>query len=369
MRIAYVSTFPPRLCGIGEYTWRLVNSLRGLGVDITVFSSIDGYKKVPGVRVVPVFDPGRPRYDMLLREVSKGGYDVIHVQHEYGVFPRVKIFLELLDKLSRMTRLLVVTLHTILHSSRGVDQTSYQLKVVDKVDAVIVHSILQEYEIMLQGADPVKITRIPHGTDYYPSAEPLSSTSVTGKNELVYALIGFIRWSKGLDVLAKAFRIAGSSSDRIKLLIAGAIQNPSGKNSLDKLFEEVPSHMHNRIQIINKYLDKRSLEEILRNIDILLFPYREVPGYIPVSGALHMVMGYGKPLICSRVPRLVECAMYASEVLFPPDNPDMLAELMLEFLENPTKFINAGLRLREYGLQWTWDRVAHEHLRLYEKLL
>jgi glycosyltransferase involved in cell wall biosynthesis len=61
MRIALVSAeFPPRLDGIGDHSWRLAAALAER-CPVEVFTRTGDHSAVPGVRVIPFFDPANPR--------------------------------------------------------------------------------------------------------------------------------------------------------------------------------------------------------------------------------------------------------------------------------------------------------------------
>ena len=81
MKIAWVSSWPPRHCGIATYSEELVSTLRGLGNDVKVVCHTDGGEK--GEKdVYPVLDPSDSNFDETLYQVVKKIHpDVVNIKH------------------------------------------------------------------------------------------------------------------------------------------------------------------------------------------------------------------------------------------------------------------------------------------------
>ena len=65
------------------------------------------------------------------------------------------------------------------------------------------------------------------------------------------------------------------------------------------------------------YLLPQEILEVIALADAVALPYIDVKGLYSVSGALHLTMGSLKPVIGSRIPRLIELYQYASRLTFP----------------------------------------------------
>src|SRR5437899_4838147 len=97
LKIAYVSTFPPAVCGIGQYTHDLVESLHGKA-EIKVFDEGKYWKR--GTSMVP-----------LAHQILEWKPDIIHVQHAYGFFYNIAEFVAFLKLLKNEN--IVITFHEI----------------------------------------------------------------------------------------------------------------------------------------------------------------------------------------------------------------------------------------------------------------
>ncbi len=380
LRVGYVTTYPPTPCGVAEYTGDLVRSIKNLG-DLSVAVFADGLTDHrAGFREVVVesaFFPGRSNYTKLLSEIKKySPLDIIHVQHEYGLFPPSNNFIKLLESLKKYTNALVITLHTVYHTLKGGELVKHQVSICTVADAVIVHSPIMEYELWAQGVSLSKVHLIPHGTRINRSSvkrETVLERLGVGhlRDKFIFAVIGFIRKDKGLDVLLKAFKKVASMRSNVALLIAGTPQGSEGikhAKEIHKLARDLGPATE-RIAEIGRYLTRRELSELIKAADVVVLPYRDEPGVLGVSGMLHTVMGCFKPVICCRTPRLSECTALVPEASVVPDDPDDLAEKMLYAVDNYKEFADFFKHLFELAVRTSWRNVARRHLMLYEKVL
>nr|MEB3851942.1 glycosyltransferase [Desulfurococcales archaeon] len=243
LRVAFVSTYPPIHCGVGEYTRMLLSAMseREPGLEPLVLAEAGvggGYRDEPsGALVVPSFrqaDPSSLR-GVVDRLQEYGPVDVIHVQHEYGIFGRGDEIVRVADEArrERLARAVVFTMHTVYHpltADHGEDRV--QDAVLSEADGVIVHSAQQEFELHAQlGGYPSNLHRIPHGT----SVNPYLSTprrvlarrlGLEGALEgrMVLSLVGFIRPDKGLDTLLEALEEL-DAGDRLAVIVGGEVRD------------------------------------------------------------------------------------------------------------------------------------------------
>src|SRR5690349_13080572 len=115
MRVAIVSTYAPKACGIavfsGDVRTAMLAANRGCRVDVVAM--LDDTAPVPTapevLTTVARNDPAS--YRAAARELTRHDIDVVVIEHEFGLFggPAGEAILELADHL---TQPLVVTLHT-----------------------------------------------------------------------------------------------------------------------------------------------------------------------------------------------------------------------------------------------------------------
>ena len=116
MRVAIVSTYPPRPCGIGIFSRDLRAALRqtdpSVQVDVVPIVRETGRADGPEV-VTQVNQDVRSDYVAAARVLDGRDTDVVLVEHEYGIYggDAGSYVLSLVEQL---TQPLVVTLHTVL---------------------------------------------------------------------------------------------------------------------------------------------------------------------------------------------------------------------------------------------------------------
>ncbi|MET1102251.1 MAG: glycosyltransferase [Pyrodictiaceae archaeon] len=372
MRIAFVSRYPPVHCGIGEYTRMLVHAMTSIdpGLEIIVFSSSDAgwdeyVDKHVGVKVVPSFERGEQSYSKLAEAIrANGDFDVLHVQHEYSIFGLNNGILRTLVGLREegVAKRIVMTLHTVYHSSY--EGSRVLQPYLDALDAVVVHSVLQEMELIAQGVDPRRIWRIPHGTLInkflgYPRRLIASMLDIDESRlqGIVLATMGFLERDKGIDLLVEAARRMDRNTT---LLVAGEPTEPDVLEDLEDLENAI---------VLPRYLDHDTMLAIAALADILVLPYRDKPWVYGVSGVLHLSMGSLKPIIGTRIPKLVELYQYAPRLTVPPEDPNHLALRIKWVVENYDMVVAYSSQLFSYAARTQWPRMARRHLELYKLLL
>ena len=89
MRVAIVSTYPPRACGIGTFSRDLRDALLAAdgvsAVDLAAIVRDEGVEQEPEVVVLILQERGGD-YVAAARVLDRRGADVVVLQHEYGIF-------------------------------------------------------------------------------------------------------------------------------------------------------------------------------------------------------------------------------------------------------------------------------------------
>ncbi len=380
MRVALISSYPPSHCGIGEYTRMLITSLRSLdpGIEVYVFSDkstrrepwLDTYS---GASVYPLFTRGNgdgvEKVINILSEI--GGVDILHVQHDYSLYGYGCKILGVIEEAvkEKLAKKAVITMHTVHHPYTDEKQTIDFQKQLNRVDKIIVHSHLQEFELRNQGISPYRVERIPHGTllnPYlgYPRMKLIENLGLEEKqvHGAIIVVPGFLKRDKGLDILLEALRILKPGRRDQTIIVAGELWD----RRLLQYIEEI-RRISNTI-FWEKYLDSNEILQLNALADIILLPYRSVKFY-SVSGMLHLSMGSLKPIIGTRVPKLIELYQHAPKLTIPPDNPQALARKLKWATRNYDLIVPYMSFLYSYAVRTQWHRMAQRHLNLYTKIL
>ena len=370
MRVAWVSTFPPALCGIGTYSFYLTRELQKHTHNLIVKDWKYG----------SIFFPFQ-----IFHGIVKANPDVIHVQHEYmmyGPAQRSVLFPLLLLFLKFYRRRVAVTMHTVVpkqmlsrdfFTAYHVGGRFFKLKqwlvifftksIGRLSDKVIVHteacrdSLIAEY-----GFEKEKILIIPHPVMGTPEKIPGQKK----KKDFIVSQFGFIKESKGIH---HVISILPKLREKINVhfLIVGAtrkkLEEIEYTNNIKRLIKKIGMASH--VTFINHFVPFRDLPSILSQADIFVFPYTE--RLLSDSGALKMVLFYGKPIIATRIRGFQDLSN--SIILIDSDN-------IQRELNNAITRLLTDRKLREkYGVEalkltekYRLEKIAEETYKVYKSL-
>jgi glycosyltransferase involved in cell wall biosynthesis len=242
------------------------------------------------------------------------------------------------------------------------------------VDAIIVHSSLQEFELLNQGVSYNKLFRIPHGTFINPYVSSdryhlLDELGLRADNRKLLIVPGFLRRNKGPDLILEAFRVLERKCNNgMKLVVWGEAQGSDNLRFVTQLFGKHRFREDNVI-FARGFLEREAMLKLLASMDLVVLPYVEPPHCYSVSGAFHMTIGSFKPVVCTRVPKLIECYEIAPSLVVTPNNPDLLAAKIHDVLTRIEVYQEDLRALNEYARKTSWQNVARMHVRLYRSLI
>ncbi len=377
-----MSRTPPSECGIAEYVSMLASVLNNFNdVEVTLVGNSEGVgglgieyiDEYSGSKCVSCFSINDTEYEGVVKCIKELSPDVVHIQHEYGIFKSLDGFIKLMRGIKELGCRLVVTLHTVAHALKGMEYVEFQRELVRLADAVVVHSVLQEYELLMEGVDSSKLLRIPHGTLLNPYrtysrsrlSKDLRIKESLGSDYVLITTPGFIRRDKGLATLLKATKLISKYYD-VKLLLIGTPQF-DGYKYLSEVSELLKS-LGNTVVFIRRFLNREELLKFIALNDIIVFPYVD-KHHLGVSGAFHLAIGTHRPVVCSKAPRLIECYEVAPEATVPKNDPELIARKVMEFIEEPEKALEVSRKLWSYALKTSWERVGGVHREVYYEVL
>ena len=389
MHICLVSTFPPALCGIATYCSYLIDGL--LSVDTKLHITVLAESPVANelrarVRVIDAFSKDSDYGPAILQQVRACAPDVVHVQHEYGIFGFDGRFLRLLAGLREMRVPIVVTLHTVHTRSSldvgcawrtdrrlptHIDIEREQRQLCELSDLTVVHQDWPMRTALIeQGARADRVASISHGT-----LKETGVFSAVAKKHLGYAAdtpllvaFGYFEPSKNHQHLLEAFSLLRRRQPNAKLWIGGHVRWPSPpaieyKARIVHLIDQMGLREH--VTLWEEALPESEVPVLLSAADIGCFVYRE--DTYSSSGALHRMLGIGKPIIASRIPKFHELRRIAPEILVDPDYPEEIARVLMRLLEDCSFRSLIASKALQFAAETSWPLVAHAHLDVYRR--
>jgi len=383
MKVCAVTTWPPHMDGIAQYSRELYTPMKDF-IDIKIIAN---KLKTTNKSDEPYVERCWWRNDILypfkiFHSILKEKPDLVHIQHGWllygrGTSPLLFVLLLLMLRFKRIPT--VVTIHTLvkkgasIHKNRLINSLAHTCifattKLIVKLSTkIILHTSLMKNFAMnaygLKKEDADKIAVIPHG-----SKMPVKMHEVSRENGDIKILsLGFIRKEKGMECLADAFNKVAQTNNKVKLIIIGG---PHAHDRLDhvKYLKTMLSSQLEKV-FIKGFVDEKTLDSLLYDCDIIVLTSLEHQ-FIEVSGVLHRIACYGKPVICSKVPKFT-CELHDGEdcIMVEPCNSVSLADAILFLVKNPSHRTYLGEKLRRKFSSTHWAEIVEEHLKIYKLIL
>lgn len=215
MKVAYISTYPPRECGIATFNQNLMHAINanfperksllqgGYVVAVNDSKDLQEYEYPEEVKYV-IRQDHQKDYIRAASYINTSDADVCIMEHEFGIYGG-ESGIYVLPLLNRLEKPLISILHTVLKDpsyiqkiiTREIAEQSAKIIVMSKR---AVEFLTEIYEIPAE-----KIQIIEHGVPDLeaPVENPLRNLSAF-KNRRVMLTFGLISRNKGLETVVKA---------------------------------------------------------------------------------------------------------------------------------------------------------------------
>lgn len=356
--IAFVSTYPPTVCGLATFTASLVdavahnrNSRVGLGV-------VECGNGPTGSTTQDVAFHHRIGDASSLERATRvlNSYDTVSIQHEFGIFGGADGE-EIVELISELTVPTAVTFHTVLDRPTE-NQRAIICSLAKHSDRMVVMSQTAAERLSLQyDVDADRIEVIPHGVD----ARFAGPSLVTGDRPLVLTW-GLIGPGKGLETVVEAFATLVDLDPRPRYLIAGAthpnVLAYAGEAYRDALVSLVYRHgLEELVEFDDRYLDRENLARMVRSADLVVLPYTSFEQV--TSGVLVEAIAAGKPVVATRFPHAVELLSAGAGITVPHDDPGALSEALRRVLTDRRLTSQMGRDAQILADGWYWPTIGH----------
>lgn len=373
--LAYVSTYPPRECGIATFTKDLINAVDGLhefksAIVIAINEKETIYNYDRRVKCQIERDSSDD-YVQAARYVNSSNADLVNLQHEFGLFggdwgEYVNLFLENLQKP------VVTTLHTIAPDFELKAQTTMKRIGYHSAAIVVITKtalqLLENYGIRRE-----KINVIPHGCPDVPfvaSEKVKPSLGVDGR--IVLSTFGLINRGKGIEYAIQALPSIVDKEPRVLYIIIGEthpevrkIEGERYRMKLMRLVDEIQLKEHVRFH--NRFLSKPELIKYLQATDIYISPHID-PNQIS-SGTLVYALGTGRAIISTPYLHAKEVLANGRGLLCRFKNPDSITESIDTLLKDKRLRRNMEKKAYEYSRRFVWSNVAKRYAKLFKRVL
>jgi len=364
--IAFLSTFPPRECGIATFAEDLITSIDKIGiVNTQVIAISDSENRVYDKKVIAeIKQNNRNDYIEMAKRLNNSNIDLLVIEHEYGIYGGENGEY-ILDLVSNLEIPIVTTLHTIL--SEPTQKQRFIISELGKKSEKIITMARNTKKMLnsIYGIDLEKIQVINHGV---PQRLIQSRDTLKKKfgyeNRQIVSTFGLISPGKGIEYGIEAIAKVVKNNPEVLYLILGQT-HPALKEAgtlyrsrLEDLVKKLD--LSKNIKFVNKYLSKDEIIQYLQLSDIYMTPYLGKDQ--AVSGTLAYAVGYGKAIVSTPYLYAKEMLSDGRGLLAEFSNPESLASCMKQILQDPSKKAILEKNTAKVGRTMYWDKVALQYI-------
>jgi len=374
IRVAYVSTYPPRECGIATYTKHLVEAASwfcpgAVTSPVVVAVNDRGAHYDYEIQVRAQIDVNDiSSYEKVAQYLNASDVDVVSLQHEYGIYDGewgeyVTEFLHMIRKP------VVTTLHTLLEEPVP-DARKILEEILEHSDLVVVMakvgvSILER----LYGRSADRIRYIPHGCPNVPYIDtPMMKQSLGLQNRIVLSTFGLLSSGKGIEYAIQALPQIQREHPEILYLIIGEthpeVRKREGEAYRQSLLSLVESlGMEKNVRFVNRFLTLNELINYLQATDVYVIPY---PNREQISsGTLSYAMSTGRAIVTTPFLQAEEVISNGAALECKFKDPNSISECVNTLLKDRESRQRFRRTAYEYSRATIWPNVAMRYVNAF----
>ena len=314
--VVMVSSWPPRLCGIGTFAEEALEFIIKDQPErpTYVISHTDG----AGENVFPLIDLSRPDwYRPVVDKIQELDPYAVHIQHEYGLYNYVNEngagdnnagFLKLLEDISEFP--IIVEPHTV-HGRLREHEETFVRRLARLCDVLVFKCHYQKWRLEWTFSGygwevPRNIMIIPHGARpdrKYAIDEVQRLKSELGLDVLqdkhIVGLVGWIQRNKRWDILTEMWSelhdvIKAANGEEWVLLTAGEMRDPNDKGECEKYLASVRLLEQKGLAHFYQFIPRGDIYyKVMAICDFVVLPSLDETQ----SGTLARVIALNKPYI------------------------------------------------------------------------
>jgi glycosyltransferase involved in cell wall biosynthesis len=375
-KIAFISSFPPRRCGIATFTFNLIKhtytASERLFKPLVVAIQSDSSQQFCEPVEFTIRKDVKSDYMEAADYINSSDIEAVSLQHEFGLFGG-QAGSYIVPLLRRLNVPVISTLHTILEEPLP----EYFQALLDICDCSNTTIVMNKRGIDmlrdLYGVPMRKIELIPHGVPDVPFGKTEQYKHKLGlKKQKVLMTFGLIGPNKGIEVALKAMPEIIKENPNALYLIVGRTHPEivkrcgySYRNKLQDIVEDLG--IGNNVFFYDRFVTDEKLITFLAAADIYITPYLHKEQL--TSGTLAFAVGFGKAVVSTPYWAAEELLAQDRGVLVPFGNSRQLAETVSRLLKNDVLLKRTQLSAYNYGRRMTWANVGQQYWRLVSERL
>ncbi|MFH1425695.1 MAG: glycosyltransferase [archaeon] len=366
--ILFMSTYPPRKCGIATFTRDLTEALdsvsQGCETKILAINDIENNYSYPEKVTYQLKDYDYEDYIKTAEKINQdNSIGAVCIQHEFGIFRGEQSCypLPFLDKLKKPS---LINFHSVFPNPQ--EEIKQLIRAISKrVNKIIVMTdkaveiLREDYGIKT----PISI--ISHGIPEVSFEKQFLYKHKLGiLDKILLSSFGMVGPGKGYEHVIESLPKVVKKFPNILYLIVGAthpgVIEEEGENYREYLVKRIMElNLEKNVAFHNDYVEINKIIEYLKATDIYMSTSQN-PEQI-TSGTLAYAMGCGRAVISTPFPHAQDMVKENNGLIVDYDNPEEFSDAIISLLSNSER-INI-LEKNNYSLtrQMTWKNVASKY--------
>lgn len=308
-KVVWISSYIPRSCGIAYYSNHYINALKdyakkaGIDVSFKIIAHTDAKQAD-----YPIISQGdKTWHHKVLAVIKKEKPDIVHIQHEYGLYEthndKNRRVIELINMIKEQGIPVVMTYHSV-YKKLEKNFAEFMDKSLKELNAGIVHEEYQKQGLKQNiGKIPKNVYVLPHGSrgDINPKIDKEEVRKVFGYGEkdLVVGIAGIASDNKGFRTLIKQWPkvIKKIPNAKLSIEIKPHVAKETRKY-IEKILEAImKSPVTKKIEFTVEDYGEMEFYRKLKSFDVLALPYKSESQ----SGVLAHGFSVGTPAIVTDI--------------------------------------------------------------------
>ena len=369
-RVAFIGNSLPRRCGIAAFTTDLQQAVANVGVETCIVAMTDQGEtyEYPSTVGLQINEDRIEDYGDAADFLNQGHFDVVSLQHEFGIFGG-EAGKHILALVSRLRVPLVTTLHTVL-AKPSQAQRSVLDRILNASSRIIVMAEkARELLLTLHQVPAEKIELVPHGVPDFAFVEPDRAKAKFGfKGRTVILTFGLLSPNKGVEIMIDAMpEILKSRPDAVYVVLGAThprLVRDQGEAYRESLLQRArATGVEDHVVFLDQFVDQAKLLQFISMCDVYVSPYLNEAQM--TSGTLAYSFGLGKAVVSTPYWHARELLAEGRGILVPFGDAKTTGGEIARLLTDDDRRWAMRKRAYSVGRSMTWERTAERYLAVF----
>lgn len=372
--ILFISSYPPRECGIATYSQDLIKALNNkfsnsFSLKVCALQSDLEVRNYPE-EVKYILNPSeKANFFNLAQLINKDkNVKLLLIQHEFGLFPSGKdnVLLQFIQMVEKPS---ILVFHTVLPNPDAFMKDSVAQLASACSSVVVMTKNSAKILKSAYGIQTHKVEVIQHGTHLVPHLNKESLKLKYGlQGKKVLSTFGLLSSGKSIETTLDALPTIVKENPGVIFLVIGKTHpgvilsdGETYRNMLEAKVEKLG--LQNYVKFINYFLPLEDLLEYLQLTDIYLFTSNDP--HQAVSGTFAYAMSCGCPIISTPIPHAKEVLRENTGILIDFQNSHQLSDAVNRLMSDEALRTTFSLNALQRIVPTSWENAAISHAMLF----